>query len=37
MDYIDTSELPPDIVLKSGDDIFSHHIMILGDINEYVK
>ncbi|CAD8173052.1 unnamed protein product [Paramecium octaurelia] len=37
VDYIDTSELPPDIVLKSGDDIFSHYIMILGDINEYVK
>ncbi|CAD8061257.1 unnamed protein product [Paramecium primaurelia] len=37
VDYIDTSELPPDIVLKSGDNIFSHHIMILGDINEYVK
>ncbi|CAK86144.1 unnamed protein product (macronuclear) [Paramecium tetraurelia] len=37
VDYIDTQELPPDIVLKSGDDIFSHYIMILGDINEYVK
>lgn len=37
IDYIDTSELPPDIILKSNDEIFSHHIMILGDINEYLK
>ncbi|CAK85177.1 unnamed protein product (macronuclear) [Paramecium tetraurelia] len=36
-DYIDTSELPPDIHLKSSDEVINHHIMILGDINECLK
>ncbi|CAD8139521.1 unnamed protein product [Paramecium pentaurelia] len=36
-DYIDTSELPPDIHLKSSDEVVTHHIMILGDINECLK
>ncbi|CAD8133297.1 unnamed protein product [Paramecium octaurelia] len=36
-DYIDTSELPPDIHLKSSDEVITHHIMILGDINECIK
>ncbi|CAD8139360.1 unnamed protein product [Paramecium octaurelia] len=36
-DYIDTSELPPDIHLKSSEEVINHHIMILGDINECLK